>query len=145
MRVSTSAGPGRRGAKAPPDRRYAARMLASLLALAAAPGYGASDFLAGLKARTVPTVVVAAVSQGAGLLFAAAIVAVRGRPPPGHGVRRVRGPHGIRRGRRADEPLPSARDRTAALARLALRERLPVVQLIGAGLSLVGVLLITLA
>jgi drug/metabolite transporter (DMT)-like permease len=58
-------------------------MLASLLALAAAPGYGTSDFLAGLKARTVPTLVVAAVSQGAGLLFAAAIVAGRGRPPPG--------------------------------------------------------------
>src|SRR5215210_3615871 len=58
-------------------------MLASLLALAAAPGYGASDFLAGLKARTLSTVVVAAVSQGAGLLFAAAIVAARGRPPPG--------------------------------------------------------------
>ncbi len=58
-------------------------MLASLLALAAAPGYGASDFLAGLKARSVPTVAVAALSQGAGLLFTAAIVAVRGRPPPG--------------------------------------------------------------
>jgi drug/metabolite transporter (DMT)-like permease len=58
-------------------------VLASLLALAAAPGYGASDFLAGLKARTISTVVVAAVSQGAGLLFAAAIVAARGRPPPG--------------------------------------------------------------
>ena len=58
-------------------------MLASLLALAAAPGYGASDFLAGLKARTISTMVVAAVSQGAGLLFAAAIVAARGRPPPG--------------------------------------------------------------
>jgi drug/metabolite transporter (DMT)-like permease len=57
-------------------------MLASLLALAAAPGYGASDFFAGLKARTISTVVVAAVSQGAGLLFAAAIVAARGRPPP---------------------------------------------------------------
>jgi drug/metabolite transporter (DMT)-like permease len=34
---------------------------------------------------------------------------------------------------------------TAALARIALRERLSVVQLIGAGLALVGVLLITLA
>src|SRR5215210_2135767 len=55
------------------DGRYAARMLASLLALAAAPGYGASDFLAGLKARTISTMVVAAVSQGAGLLFAVAI------------------------------------------------------------------------
>jgi drug/metabolite transporter (DMT)-like permease len=54
-----------------------------MLALAAAPGYGASDFLAGLKARSVPTVAVAALSQGAGLLFTVAIVAVRGRPPPG--------------------------------------------------------------
>lgn len=34
---------------------------------------------------------------------------------------------------------------TAALARVALRERLSVVQVIGAGLALVGVLLITLA
>jgi drug/metabolite transporter (DMT)-like permease len=58
-------------------------MLASLLALLAAPGYGASDFLAGLKARTVPTLVVAALSQGAGLLLTVAIVAVRGRPAPG--------------------------------------------------------------
>jgi drug/metabolite transporter (DMT)-like permease len=77
------------------------------------------------KARTISTVVVAAVSQGAGLLFAAAstlgllaIVSVLS----------------------ALYPVV-----TAALARVVLHERLSAWQLIGAGLALLGVLLITIA
>jgi hypothetical protein len=187
---------------APPSSAGTSRLCDSVRPFRSPRNHGASDFLAGLKARTLSTVVVAAVSQGAGLLFAAAIVAARGRPPPGPefvvyalltGVaaavwaheplscacdgpdghhladrrdvrgrpRRGGGPGGREAQRPAVDRDPRVHRRrgamamsvlsalypvvTAALARVVLHERLSAWQLTGAGLALLGVLLITIA
>jgi drug/metabolite transporter (DMT)-like permease len=52
------------------------------LALAASLSWGISDFIAGLKSRGLPVVAVLAVSQPAGLILVAVVVAVRGGEPP---------------------------------------------------------------
>jgi drug/metabolite transporter (DMT)-like permease len=54
-----------------------------LLALLASLFWGVSDFLGGLKTRSVPLATVLLVSQVAGLLGIAVIVAARGQPFPG--------------------------------------------------------------
>jgi drug/metabolite transporter (DMT)-like permease len=54
-----------------------------LLALAASLCWGAADFTAGLKARTVALPVVLLVSQGVGFAIALLIVVVSQRPAPG--------------------------------------------------------------
>lgn len=54
-----------------------------LLALAASLCWGAADFTAGLKARTVALPLVLLVSQGVGLAIALLIVVVSQRPAPG--------------------------------------------------------------
>ena len=56
-------------------------MAAVLLALAASASWGISDFLGGLKTRSVSVVTVLAVSQPAGLVLLGAIVAARGGWP----------------------------------------------------------------
>src|SRR3954451_12112261 len=56
-------------------------MAAVLLALAASASWGVSDFLGGLKARSVSVLTVLAVSQPAGLVLLAVIVATRGGWP----------------------------------------------------------------
>ena len=53
-------------------------MLAIGLALAANLGYGVSDFLGGLKSRTLPLLSVLLVSQGTALAIIAIVVAVSG-------------------------------------------------------------------
>jgi drug/metabolite transporter (DMT)-like permease len=58
---------------------------AVLLALAASASWGVSDFLGGLKTRSVPVLTVLAVSQPAGLLLLGTIVLVRWQAPP-HGL-----------------------------------------------------------
>ena len=57
-------------------------MLAALMALAAAAGYGTADFLGGLKSRTLPAATVIVVSQGATLIVVAAVTAAAGGAPP---------------------------------------------------------------
>lgn len=53
-----------------------------LLALGASISWGVGDFLGGLRARTHPLLTVLVVSQAAGLVSIAAVVAVRGQGPP---------------------------------------------------------------
>ena len=57
-------------------------MTAVLLALAASAAWGTSDFLGGLKAKTVPLATVLLVSQGVGLTAVAILLASLGRPIP---------------------------------------------------------------
>jgi drug/metabolite transporter (DMT)-like permease len=56
-------------------------MLPLLLALGSGIGWGTADFLAGLAARRQALFVVMVVSQGAGLVFVAVVVLVRGEVP----------------------------------------------------------------
>jgi drug/metabolite transporter (DMT)-like permease len=57
-------------------------VLAVALGLAASVSWGISDFLGGLKSRTLALLTVLVTSQGAGFVLIAAIVAVRGRAAP---------------------------------------------------------------
>jgi drug/metabolite transporter (DMT)-like permease len=59
-------------------------VLAVLLGLAAGLSWGVSDFMGGLKARTLDLIAVMVLSQGTGLVLVALIVASRGNgAPPG--------------------------------------------------------------
>ncbi len=59
-------------------------MLAVALAVASSVAWGLADFVGGLKSRRFAVAAVLVVSQGAGLVLIAAIVAARGEsPPPG--------------------------------------------------------------
>jgi drug/metabolite transporter (DMT)-like permease len=58
-------------------------VLAAALALASSLIYGGSDFLGGLKSRSLPLLSVLLVSQGSALVVLAVVVAVRGEGPPG--------------------------------------------------------------
>lgn len=59
-------------------------MLAVVLGLAAGLSWGISDFLGGLKSRTLQLLAVVALSQGAALVLVAVLVLLRGEaPPPG--------------------------------------------------------------
>jgi drug/metabolite transporter (DMT)-like permease len=58
-------------------------MAATLLALAAGASWGVSDFLGGLKTRSVNVITVLAVSQPAGLVLLAIVVTARWTSPPG--------------------------------------------------------------
>lgn len=57
-------------------------MLAVALGLAASLSWGFSDFLGGLKSRTLDLLTVLLLSQGAGLVLIAVVVVVRGQPVP---------------------------------------------------------------
>jgi drug/metabolite transporter (DMT)-like permease len=56
--------------------------VAVLLALAASVSWGLSDFVAGVRSRSLPVLAVLAVSMPAGLLAIGAVVAVRAEAPP---------------------------------------------------------------
>src|SRR3954470_4119602 len=58
-------------------------MAAIALGLAASLSWGVADFIGGIQARRMPAVAVVLGSQLAGLVLVAAIVAIRGEPPPG--------------------------------------------------------------
>jgi drug/metabolite transporter (DMT)-like permease len=60
--------------------------LAALLALGASLSWGVGDFLGGVKARVLPSLLVMAASQPFGLAALAIAVAVRGTPIPGDEV-----------------------------------------------------------
>ncbi|TGA95275.1 DMT family transporter [Streptomyces sp. MZ04] len=57
-------------------------MLAVLLALGASLGWGASDFLGGLKSRSLPLISVLLISQTTALALLMAMVAAKGTPLP---------------------------------------------------------------
>ena len=57
-------------------------MTAIALALAASVAYGVSDFLGGLKSRSLPQLSVLLISQGGALVVLVAVVAVAGGSPP---------------------------------------------------------------
>jgi drug/metabolite transporter (DMT)-like permease len=57
-------------------------VLAVALGLAASISWGISDFLGGLKSRTLELLTVLLLSQGAGLVLISVVVAVRGEPMP---------------------------------------------------------------
>ncbi|HEX6951236.1 MAG TPA: DMT family transporter [Gaiellaceae bacterium] len=61
-------------------------MGAALLALCASLSWGVGDFLGGVKARAMPSLMVLAASQPFGLAALAVAVAVRGSGPPGSEV-----------------------------------------------------------
>ena len=58
-------------------------MLAIVLAIGSSLAWGVSDFLGGLKSRSLPLLSVLLVSQGAALILLAVIVVSVGEPPPG--------------------------------------------------------------
>jgi drug/metabolite transporter (DMT)-like permease len=58
-------------------------MLPIVLALGASLAWGVSDFLGGLKSRTLPLFIVLLISQGAALVVLALVVISVGEPPPG--------------------------------------------------------------
>jgi hypothetical protein len=58
-------------------------MLAIALALGSSLAWGVSDFLGGLKSRTVPLLGVLLVPQGAALILLSLVVASYGQGPPG--------------------------------------------------------------
>jgi len=58
-------------------------VLAIVLAIGSSLAWGVSDFLGGLKSRSLPLLSVLLVSQGAALILLAVIVVSVGQPPPG--------------------------------------------------------------
>jgi drug/metabolite transporter (DMT)-like permease len=58
-------------------------VFAIALGLAASLSWGVADFIGGIQSRRMPVVAVVLGSQLAGLVLVAAVVAVRGEPPPG--------------------------------------------------------------
>ena len=58
-------------------------MLAIALALGSSLAYGVSDFLGGLKSRSLPLLAVLLVSQGTALVLLAGVVVPFGEGPPG--------------------------------------------------------------
>jgi drug/metabolite transporter (DMT)-like permease len=58
-------------------------MLAPLLSLVSAAAWGTADFLGGLSTKRLSVLTVGAVSQAAGLIVMALVVAAIGEPPPG--------------------------------------------------------------
>jgi drug/metabolite transporter (DMT)-like permease len=61
-------------------------LLAAACALGASIAWGVSDFLGGLKSRTVPLLVVLLLAQVSGVLAIGIVVALAGNPPPGSSV-----------------------------------------------------------
>ncbi|MGP4022076.1 EamA family transporter [Actinomadura sp. 3N407] len=61
-------------------------MIAIALALGASLGWGASDFLGGLKSRSAPLLTVLLISQSTALVLVTVLVIVRGASPPDTGA-----------------------------------------------------------
>jgi drug/metabolite transporter (DMT)-like permease len=128
-------------------------LAAVLLALAASASWGVSDFLGGLRARTVPVLTVLLVSQPAGLVLLAAIVLARWEAPDGGwwivwaalgGFGGAIGIGALYRGLAVGAmgivaPITSTSPLIPLAVGLARGERPTGVQLAGIGLALVGV------
>src|SRR3954447_16008087 len=128
-------------------------MAAVLLALAASASWGVSDFLGGLKARSVSVLTVLAVSQPAGLVLLGVIVATRGGWPGWGwwvlwavlgGIGGAVGIGSLYKGLSVGSmgivaPITSASPLIPLTVALARGERPSAIQLAGIGLALVGV------
>jgi drug/metabolite transporter (DMT)-like permease len=130
-------------------------LAAVLLALAASASWGVSDFLGGLRARTVPVLAVLAVSQPSGLLLLGVVVAVRWNAPPSGwwvlwaalgGLGGAIGISALYRGLAVGSmgivaPITSTSPLIPLAVGLARGERPSTIQLAGIGVALVGVAL----
>jgi len=128
-------------------------LAAILLALAASASWGVSDFLGGLKARSLNVITVLAVSQPAGLLVLGALVAGRWSCPGGGwwllwaalaGIGGAVGIGALYRGLAVGSmgivaPITSTSPLIPLTVGLARGERPSTIQLAGMGLALVGV------
>jgi len=128
-------------------------LAAVLLALAASASWGVSDFLGGLKARSVSVLTVLGVSQPVGLVLLGAIVAARWDSPPGGldilwsvlaGFGGAIGIGALYRGLAVGSmgivaPITSTSPLIPLTVGLARGERPSEIQLTGIGLALVGV------
>jgi drug/metabolite transporter (DMT)-like permease len=128
-------------------------MAAVLLALAASASWGVSDFLGGLKARSLNVLTVLAISQPAGLVLLGVIVAARGGWPGWDwwvlwavlgGLGGAIGIGALYRGLAVGSmgivaPITSTSPLIPLTVALARGERPSAVQLAGIGLALVGV------
>jgi drug/metabolite transporter (DMT)-like permease len=126
---------------------------AVLLALAASASWGVSDFLGGLKARSVSVLTVLGISQPVGLVLLGAIVAARWDSPPGGldilwsvlaGFGGAIGIGALYRGLAVGSmgivaPITSTSPLIPLTVGLARGERPSTIQLTGIGLALVGV------
>lgn len=133
-------------------------MLAVLLALGSAVGWGTSDFLGGLKSRSMPMLTVLLVSQLASLALLAGIVVVSGAPVPdtslllvaaAAGLGEVVGVSALYRGLAVGTmslvaPVASVAPAVPLLAGLALGEVPTAVQAGGLFLALAGIVLTSL-
>jgi drug/metabolite transporter (DMT)-like permease len=130
-------------------------MAAVLLALAASASWGVSDFLGGLKARTLSVLTVLAVSQPAGLVLIGLVVAWRGGWPGWNwwvlwavlgGIAGAVGIGSLYKGLSVGSmgivaPITSSSPLIPLTVGLARGERPSAIQLAGIGLALVGVAL----
>jgi len=128
-------------------------LAAVLLALAASASWGVSDFLGGLKARSVSVLTVLGVSQPVGLVLLGAIVAARWDSPPGGldilwsvlaGLGGAIGIGALYRGLAVGSmgivaPITSTSPLIPLTVGLARGERPSAIQLTGIGFALVGV------
>jgi drug/metabolite transporter (DMT)-like permease len=128
-------------------------MAAVLLALAASASWGVSDFLGGLKTRSVHVLTVLGVSQPAGLVLLIVVVAARWAVPPGGlwvlwavlaGLGGAIGIGALYRGLAVGSmgivaPITSASPLIPLTVGLARGERPSTLQLVGIGVALIGV------
>lgn len=133
-------------------------MSAVALALAAALAWGAADFVAGREARRVALLTVLFVSQGAGLVLALIVVALRGEGPPAEpfllpaaasGVCGMLGLAALYRGLAVGAmsvvaPLAATGAAIPVAAGLAMGERPSLVQAAGLAVALAGVVMVSL-
>ena len=128
-------------------------MAAVLLALAASASWGVSDFLGGVKARSVNVLTILAVSQPAGLVLLGVVVAARWEGPPGGwwplwaalgGIGGAIGIGALYRGLAVGSmgivaPITSTSPLIPLTVGLGRGERPSPIQLAGIGIALVGV------
>jgi drug/metabolite transporter (DMT)-like permease len=128
-------------------------MAAVLLALAASASWGVSDFLGGLKTRSLNVLTVLSVSQPTGVVLLACVVLARWTAPPGGwwilwailaGLGGVIGLGALYRGLAVGSmgvvaPITSTSPLIPLTVGLARGERPSTIQLAGIGLALVGV------
>lgn len=133
-------------------------MTAIALALAAALAWGLADFVAGREARRVALLSVLFLSQGAGLVLALFVVALRSEPPPGEafllpaavsGVCGMLGLAALYRGLAVGAmsvvaPLAATGAAIPVAVGVAAGERPSLVQAAGLALALAGVVLVSL-
>lgn len=132
-------------------------MLALLLALAAALGWGTSDFLGGLKSRSNGVLSVMVVSQVTAFVLLGAVAVVRWTPPPGGpalgfaslaGVAELVALGALYRGLSAGDmsivaPVAAAGPVVPVLADLARGASPRPVQLLGIGVALLGLVILS--